>query len=192
MSRDRTDESKTRGLRWRLLGWGGAAALLLLPLVTGAPWTGFDYLLLAGLLGGTGLVLELVARSSGDPFYRAGTLFALAAAGLLFVVNGAIGFLGSENNPANLLFFGVIAIAAIGSVLAGFRAPGMARAMFAAAAAQILVGAGALAAGWAAPGPQGLYEVTMGTTLFGGLWLLSAGLFRKAAGAGSGGSLLRG
>ena len=191
MSRHRADGSKSQGHKWQLLGWGGAAALLLLPLVTGAPWTAFDYLLLAGLLGGAGLVLEMVVRTSSDPFYRAGSLFAVAAAALLFVVNGAVGFLGNEDNPANLVFFGVIAIAASGSVLAGFRATGMARTMFGTAGAQIMVGAGALAAGWSAPGPEGVHEVVMGTTLFGSLWLISAGLFRKAAGAEPDAPLLR-
>ena len=38
-----------------------------------------------------------------------------------------------------------------------------------------------LAGGFASPGAGGLYEVVMGTTLFGSMWLVSAGLFRKAA-----------
>ena len=38
-----------------------------------------------------------------------------------------------------------------------------------------------LGAGLAAPGPQGLYEVVMGTILFDALWLASAWLFRRAA-----------
>lgn len=182
MTNDQANEGNGRGLPWRLLGWGGAAILMLLPVLTGAPWTGFDYALLAVLLGGAGLVLEAVARTSGDPFYRAGSLLAVAAAAGLFVVNGAIGFLGREDNPANLLFAGVIAVAALGAVLAGFRAAGLARAMLAAAAAQVAVGVVALAAGLGASGVNGLYEAVLGTSLFTSLWLVAAGLFRKAAG----------
>jgi hypothetical protein len=58
----------------------------------------------------------------------------------------------------------------------------MALAMFAAAAAQLLVGVMALGMGWASPGEAGLYEVVLGTTAFGGLWLVAGGLFRRAAG----------
>ena len=170
-----------RGIPWRLVGWGAVVLILLLPLVTGAPWTLFDYIVAGGLLGGAGLVLELVLRASGSLAYRAGAGLAVAAAFLLIWVNGAVGFLGNEDNPANLMFAGVIAIAVLGSVIARFRAAGMAWAMFTAAAAQVSVGVIALALGWSSPGNAGLYEVVMGTSVFGALWLLSGGLFRKAA-----------
>ncbi len=174
-------DSARRGLPWRLIGWGAVALILLLPLVTRAPWTLFDYVGAGALLGGAGLVLELVMRGSGSLAYRAGSGLAVAAAVLLIWVNGAVGFLGDEGNPANLMFAGVIAVAVLGSVIAGFRAKGMARAMFAAAAAQVSVGVMAQIMGWSSPGDAGLYEVVMGTSVFGALWLLSGGLFRKAA-----------
>lgn len=170
-----------RGIPWRIVGWGAVALILLVPLVTGAPWTLFDYVVAGALLGGAGLVLELVVRASGSLFYRAGAGLAVAAAFLLVWVNGAVGFLGNEDNPANLMFAGVIAVAVLGSALSGFRATGMAWAMFAAAAAQAAVGVTALAMGWTSPGDAGLYEVVMGTSVFGALWLISGGLFRKAA-----------
>ena len=40
--------------------------------------------------------------------------------------------------------------------------------------AQTLAGIIGLAAGFASPGYGGVYEVVMGTSLFGGLWLLAA------------------
>lgn len=171
-----------RGIPWRIVGWGGATLLLLLPLIANAPWTLSDFIFMGLLFGVAGLVLELAVRASGDIAYRAGVGIAVAATFLLIWVNGAVGFLGSEDNPANLIFFGVIAIAALGSFIAGFRAAGMARAMFATAAAQALVGVVALAAGLGSPGYEGLYEAVMGTTVFTALWLLSAWLFHKAAG----------
>ncbi|HRJ63648.1 hypothetical protein [Brevundimonas sp. UBA2416] len=174
-------ERGPRGLLWRRIGWGAAALILLLPLITGAPWTLFDYIVAGALLGGAGLVLELVVWASGSLAYRAGAGLALAAAFLLIWVNGAVGFLGNEDNPANLMFAGVIAVAVLGSVIAGFKAKGMAWAMSAAAAAQVSVGVIALARGWTSPGNAGLYEVVMGTSVFSAMWILSGGLFRTAA-----------
>jgi hypothetical protein len=170
------------GFPWRIAGWGGAAAILLLPLIGNAPWTLSDYVAMGALLGGAGLVLELAARRSVDLAYRAGAGLAVAAAFLLVWVNLAVGFLGSEDNPANLMFLGVIAVAALGALFAGFRPAGMARALFAAAAAQVLVGGIGIAAGLGAPGPEGFHEAALGTSIFTALWLISGGLFLTAAG----------
>jgi hypothetical protein len=107
----------------------------------------------------------------------------VAAAFLLVWVNGAVGFLGDEDNPANLMFFGVIGIAIVGSFLGKFEARGMMYAMSTALAAQLLAGTIALALGLGAPGFDGIYEVAVGTSLFGGLWFVAAWLFGRAAAA---------
>jgi hypothetical protein len=166
---------------WRMVGWSIPLLLLALPLVAQAPWTLFDYIFMAALLGIAGLLVELgVKLSAGSIAYRIGAGIAVLACFLLVWVNGAVGLLGDEGNPANLMFGGVIAVAAIGAAMARFRPVGMARAMVAAAAAQVLAGAVGLGAGWASPGYDGLYEVVLGTTLFGGLWLVAAALFAQA------------
>lgn len=174
--------SDKRGVPWRWIGWGMAGFALLLPLIADAPWTGSDYVVMGALLGGVGLLIELAVRASDNLAWRSGAGIAVAAAFLLLWVNGAVGFLGDEDNPANLMFLGVLAVAVAGSVVAGLQAVGMARAMFATAAAQLLVGVIALAAGLGSPGYAGLYEVVMGTSIFAGLWLLSGLLFRRAVG----------
>lgn len=170
----------------RVLVWGGAAALLALPLVamqftSEVAWTGSDFAVAGAMLALAVGAFEATTLLSDSIAYRAGVLGAVGTSILLFWVNGAIGFLGDEGNPANLVFLGVIVIAVAGSVLAGFRARGMAYAMFAAAAAQGVIGAVAIPAGWSSPGAAGLYEVAMGSTLFVSLWLMTAGLFRLAA-----------
>jgi hypothetical protein len=177
-----TDMGGKREMPWRWIGWGAAAFLLLLPLLAKAPWSGSDYAIMGVLLGSAGLLIEGAVRASGDLAYRGGAGVAIAASFLLLWVNGAVGFLGDEDNPANLLFLGVLAITIAGSVIARFRPAGMARAMFATAAAQVLVGVIALAGGLGSPGYAGLYEAVMGSSVFAGLWLLSGGLFRRAAG----------
>jgi hypothetical protein len=169
------------GFSWRLVGWAIPLSILLLPLIAHLPWTLSDFIVMGVLLGSVGLLIELAVRASPNGWYRAGAGLAVAAAFLLIWVNLAVGFLGSENNPANLMFLAVLAVAAVGGVVGGFRPAGMGRAMLAAAAAQVLVGAIGLAAGLASPGNDGIYEVVMGTGLFTSLWLASAWLFRKAA-----------
>lgn len=174
----------------RLIGWGGAAVLLVLPLIamrftTEVNWTLSDFLVMGALLGGAGVVLELATRRSDSLYYRFAATLAVAACFLLVWVNGAVGLLGDEGNPANLMFLGVIAVAIIGAVAVRATAAGMARVTMAAAAAQVLAGIVGFSAGWASPGAQGMYEVVMGTAMFAAMWLGSALLFRRAAREGA-------
>jgi hypothetical protein len=171
--------------RLRIAGWSGAAVLLALPLVamrftSEVDWALGDFVVMGALLGGSGLVLELATRKANSLMYRLGVTTAVATSFLLVWVNLAVGFLGDEGNPANLMFLGVILVAAAGAIVARSRPKAMANAMLVAAGAQVLAGATGFAAGWSAPGAQGLYEVVMGTTLFTALWLGSAALFWKA------------
>ena len=175
------DKGSRHGVPWRIVGWSIPVLLLLLPLVSGAPWTLSDFVTAGAMLIAVGLALELALHASRDLSYRAGAAAAVAAIFLLIWVNVGIGFLGSEDNPANLIFGAVLAVALLGASLAHFRAAGMARAMYATAACQVVVGLVALAAGWAAPGRAGIYEVVMGTGLFTGLWLASGWLFARSA-----------
>jgi len=171
-----------RNIPWRLIGWSIPALLLLLPLVANFPWTLSDFIVMGVLLGTVGVLVEFIVRASDDLAYRAGAGLAVLAAFLLIWVNGAVGFLGDEDNPANLMFAGVLGVALLGSVLARFKPAGMARAMFATAGVQVLIGAVALAMGLgSADLGDRLYEVVLGTSLFTALWLVSASFFRKAA-----------
>ena len=178
---DRTQHDMRHKLPWRLIGWSIPMLLLLLPLVTGAPWTLSDYVVMGAMFLVAGMGVEFAVRASGDTAYRLAAATAIATAFLLVWVNLAVGFLGDEDNPANLIFIAVLAVAIGGAFLARFEAAAMTRAMLAAAAGQALAGVAGLAAGWASPGNSGIYEVVMGTSLFTGLWLVSAGLFGTAA-----------
>ena len=174
------------GIPWRIVGWSAAAALLALPAVamqftTEVVWTTSDFVVMGAMLLVAGLALEGLVRASRSAPYRLGAGVAVLAGFGLVWVNLAVGFLGDEGNPANLAFLLVHATAIGGAITARFRAAGMARAMAAAAAVQVLVAALGFAAGYASPGGQGVFEVAMGSTLFGGLWLASATLFAWAA-----------
>jgi hypothetical protein len=170
-----------RGLNlWRIAGWGLAAALLLTPLVAmqvtnDVKWGPVDFAAAAILIGGLGLAIELAVRRSANLAWRAGAALAALTAFALIWINLAVGVIGDEGNPANLLFAAVLAVALAGALAARFRAKGMALAMAAAGVAQLLVAAVAFVANYATPPELGL------TLAFALPWLLSAGLFRRAA-----------
>lgn len=123
----------------------------------------------------------LKAKRPDNTAYRTAVGLALLAALLLFWVNGAVGIIGSENNDANLMYAGVLAIGLIGAFIARFEPQGMARAMLATAVAQALVAVIALVAGWGTSGAIWPRDVIGATVIFVMLWLGSAWLFRRAA-----------
>lgn len=177
----------TQGLnRWRILGWGAAATLLLTPLIamqftSEVQWTGSDFVVMGAMFALAGGAIELAVRASSSLAYRVGAAIAVLASFLLVWMNLAAGLIGDEDNPANLMFFGIVAIAVAGSFIARSSATGMARAMIATAAAQSLVAAIAWLAGLGAQEPPGAVGILMGNLFFVGLWLLAALLFRNAA-----------
>jgi hypothetical protein len=144
-------------------------------------WTAFDFAFMAALLGGVGLGLELAVRITGNAAYRTAAGAALAATFLLIWINGAVGIIGSEQEDANLLYGGVLAVAFIGAIVARFQPAGMALAMSATALAQALVPVIASTLGPDSKASVWSPEVPVLTGFFAALWLLSGWLFRKAA-----------
>jgi len=106
---------------------------------------------------------ELAARTTGNRAYRAAFGVAVVSAFILVWINLAVGIIGTEHDPANLMFGGVLAVGIIGAVIARFPP----------ALAQALVGVIALIIG--------SVEAVILTGFFVALWLTSARLFRKAA-----------
>ena len=171
------NELQLGGFRVAVLG--AAVALTLLPLLAirgfdPAAWDApGDFMFLAILLTGLAIAFEAAARVPNRRAYRVALGFAVAAALLQTWINFAVGIIGSEDNPANLIYFAVLAVAVGGAVYARFEAAGMSRAMLAAAITQLLVFVGALAAGLGFTGPI--------TVFFTALWLASAWLFHETA-----------
>lgn len=182
--------AESEGGRWgsgrRMAAWCAAVLLLLmLPLlamqVTGqVDWDVFDFAVVGALLIGAGVSYELAARMTASTAYRAAAGVALAAVFLLAWVIGAVGVIADSGDPADLMYGGVIAVGIIGAVLARFQAHGVARALFAMALAQALVGAIALVAGMV-PAYNSAYEILGLNGLFAALFVGSAALFRRAA-----------
>jgi hypothetical protein len=142
-------------------------------------WDVADFAVAGALLIGVNVLYELALRMTGNIAYRAAVGVALAAALILVWVNGAVGIIGSENNDANLMYGGVLAVGVIGAIISRFRPNGMARALFAAALTQALVAVIALIAGLGSP-ESGPLEIVALNGFFVALFAGSALLFQKA------------
>jgi hypothetical protein len=114
----------------------------------------------------------------GSTAYRLAAGLALAAAFLIVWLNVAAGLIGIEDDdPANLMYVGVLAIGFIGAITARFEPRGLARALFATALAQALVGAIALTY----PNTASPVQIVFLHGLFVALFAGAALLFRYAA-----------
>ena len=114
--------------------------------------------------------------------YRFAVSLALAAAFLIVWLNAAAGLIGMEDDdPANLLYVGVLAVGFIGAIIARFHPRGLAGALFATALAQALVGAIALTL----PNTAGSMQIVIVHGVFVALFAGAALLFRSAARKGA-------
>jgi hypothetical protein len=175
-----------RGLFWRIAPWVTAALILLLPLVAmqftdEVVWDETDFAVIGVMLFGACGAYELAARMTGNIAYRAAVGVAVVAAFILIWINLAVGVIGSEDNPANLMYGGVLAVGIFGALIVRFQPHGMAHALAATALVQALVGVLALIAGLGSTGANWPGVIVVLTGLFGALWLISAWMFRKAA-----------
>jgi hypothetical protein len=159
--------------------------ILLLPLLAmqftdEVNWDLTDFLVAGTLLFGTGLTYQLAARKSGNILYRVALGIAIMAALLLVWINLAVGFFGSQENPANLMYIGVLAVGIIGANIARLRPHGMSIALFATALAHTLVVVIALIAGLGYPN-SGPREIVIVNGFFIMVWVGSAWLFRNVS-----------
>jgi hypothetical protein len=183
---EKTENSRARRRsRWRLIAWSIAVLILLLPLIAmqlsdEVAWDLADFAVAGALVGAVGVACELTVKMTDNTAYRGAVGIALAAAFILIWMNLAVGIIGSEDNPANLMYGGVLAIGIIGALIAHLRPNGMSRTMFAMALAQALVTAIALIAGMQSPVSPAT-EILSLNAFFVALWFLSAWLFQKAA-----------
>lgn len=171
---------------WRIALWVIPALLLLVPLVAmrftdEVVWDETDFAVAALMLFGACGAYQLATGTTGNVAHRAAVGIAVVAGFILVWINLAVGIIGSEDNPANLMYGGVLAIGMIGAVAARFRSNGMARSLAGMALAQVVVGVVALTAGLGSAGANWPGAIVFLTGFFTTLWLTSAWLFRKAA-----------
>ena len=163
----------------------GAGLILLIPLVLTllAIWhwkPGAFVLAFILLLGGASLLYELVAKNKlSNKTYRFAVGVALATVFGLAWMNAAVGgILGDD--PANMMYFGVLLVGLTGAIIAHVEPLGMSRALFATAFAIALVPAIALTIGTPAFA-NGVVAVFGLHLFFAVLFVGSALLFRRAA-----------
>ena len=152
--------------------------ILLLPLVAmqftdEVSWSPVDFVVGGTLLIGAGLIYEQIARKMNNITYRSAVGLSVLTALMLVWVNLAVGIIGSEENPANLMYSGVLVVMIIGAFVTRLRPYGMAWVLFVTAIAQLLVGFIALIAG--------LDHKLILDAFFALLWVGSALLFRKSS-----------
>jgi asparagine N-glycosylation enzyme membrane subunit Stt3 len=171
--------------RWSLVGWSAALLLLLLPLLAmqltdQVNWTVGDFAFAAALVVAVGIPIEIALRRAPDRTYLAAVGVALLGALLLLWLSAGVGLIGGDGDPSNLMYLGVVAVGVVGSLIARFKAQGMARTLLAVAVAQALIASIALIGQLGYP-HSGPLELAALNGFFFALFLGSAALFWRSA-----------
>jgi hypothetical protein len=161
----------------------GALAVLMVPLVAsqvveGWNWNARGFVFVYVLFFGTGMVFALVARRMGAWSYKAGVGVALLAGFALGWSNMVQ--VADSGNPANLMYYSVLGVGAVGACMARLKARGLALTLFAMAATLALI-AVTLPSG--AP-PYLARNMAIGHGVYTALFTASGLLFRRASLAG--------
>ena len=171
-----------RQIVWGIVGVLMVALLTAMPFTDEVQWNeALAYGVMFLLAGGAYEMWQLLKRTR-TVMYR--IAFCVGLAGLLFLgwVSGAVGIIGSENQPVNLMYWAVPAVLLIGSVISRFQPHGMSQTLFAAALVQVLIPVTALIiapeVSWGNAGVNGVFVLN---SIFALVFLGSALLFRRAA-----------
>lgn len=161
------------------------AVLLMIPLIAmqfseEVVWTLSDFIFAGLLIFGTGFTYKLITLTSEDNFYRLAVGFALFTGLFLIWVNGAVGIIGSETNPINILYYIVIFIGITGAFIARFRPSGMVLTMTGMAVGQAALAAIAIIGGHYQSPPSSVFEILAVNGFFIMLFVIAALLFQNA------------
>lgn len=162
---------------WRLPMWTGAAAILAVPAIAmqfskEIAWGPEDFLVVGVLLAAVCSTIEFASRASTSGLYRVGVALAALGGFALIYINLAVGIIGDEQNPRNLVFLAIPMLGFLGALVGRFKAAILVKLLVAMAAVQFF-------SMFMAPTDM-LRIMIPFTGLFVGLWLLSALLIRRS------------
>lgn len=108
-------------------------------LSAGVNWGLFDFIFAWVIIFGSGFTYKFITSKINNTKYKAALGIAVFTS--LFIVwsNLAVGIIGSEDNPVNLIYFVMLFAVIIGGVVVKFQPKGLSILMFAAAAAHGLI-----------------------------------------------------
>jgi hypothetical protein len=159
-----------------------ALGLLMVPLVAsqlvdGWNWPPGTFVFVYVLFFGTGMVYALIARRMGARSYK-------AAVGLALVAGFGLGWanmvhMTEVENPAYLVYFGVLVMGGVGAWIARLEAPGMARALYAMAVVLALMAGVQFLLSGAPTGPERNQTIMRGVCV--AFFAASGLLFRHAS-----------
>lgn len=143
-------------------------------------WTFFDFVAAWVVLALTTFFYRLlVTRRPGNFAYKAGVGLAVAAGFLITWINLAVQIIGDEN-PGNVLYFGVLLFGLIGVGLSRFQPASLAKVAFTMASAIVLIPVVAVLF-WPADFNPGFPRVFLLNSCFALMFAGSGLLFRHAA-----------
>ncbi len=143
-------------------------------------WSLIDFVIAGILLSGAGISFVLLTHKAGSRTYSIATGIAVGTALLMMWANLAVGIIGSEDNPANIMYLWVIGVGVVGAVIAQFKPKGMSYALLAAALTQVIVVVIAYIEGNGNTFSEFRELITV-NGFFIALWIISSSLFRQAA-----------
>lgn len=163
-----------------------AALLLLIPLTAmlltdEMNWGVFDFIAAWVLFFSAGTTYRLIARKMENKTYKAAVGLASATGLFLIWSNLAVGLIGNEDNPANWMYVGVVAIGFIGAIISKFQPKKMAFVLFSLAFAHAVITAAALIARLDLSPESSAVQILGVNGFFAVLWIGSGLLFLNAS-----------
>lgn len=143
-------------------------------------WTLFDFVFAGAMLSILALAIWFLLKGPQSLAYRLGVGIGIVASMLIVWITGAVGIIGGEQNDANMLYIGVIALMLLGAALTRARARPMAWVLAASAFATASIGLVATLAGWGADGPIWPLDILGASGVLAAMFAASALLFRHA------------
>lgn len=142
-------------------------------------WSMGDFLIMGMLIFFVSMGYQLFTDLIQTQQHRFGVVLAFATAFLLLWINLAVGMIGNESNPANLLYYFVIAVFVVGGALSRLKRISISRVFFITAGVHACVPLIAYLL-WKPPLTIGLVQVVGINGIFVLLWLVSGMLLRDA------------